>query len=138
MAWHQNPVKPHGTQHIVSGSGYHSLAGVPKIVPTVSAMVIHEMYCNITYRLHHRGKAAKVRVKLVREAWHGQAEDPTSYQGYWLEDWAEYDIEEGGNFLLTRVAYELAEAHRPLHWELRVDGADIDISTRYAKAAAFG
>jgi hypothetical protein len=128
MAWHQNPVKPHGTQHIVSGSGYHSLAGVPDIVPGVSAMVIHEMYCNVTYRLRDPNKAAKIRVKLVRESWHGEPEDPTSYQGYWL-------LPGFDNFLITRVAYELAEAHRPLHWELRVDGADIDISTRYAKAA---
>jgi hypothetical protein len=124
--WHQNPTKPGGTLHIASGAGYKRL-DVPKTVPGVSDMVMYELYLNISYRLTVPGQAAKVRVKLVREPWHGEGEDATAYQGYWL-------LPGFDNFLLTRVAYESAEAHRPLHWEVRVDGADVTIGTRYAKA----
>jgi hypothetical protein len=120
------PVKPHGILKVSGGSGYKRV-DVPKIIPSRDGKIDHELYLNVTYHLDSPTKAGKVRVKLVREAWHGQPEDSTSYQGYWL-------MPGFTNFLITRVCWEIAEAHRPCHWEIRVDGADIEIGTRYSKA----
>jgi hypothetical protein len=123
--WKQDPVKPHGTLHVPPG--HYVTLDVPKTTPRYNDLVIVEMYLNVTYRLLDPNRAAKVRVKYVREAWHHEGEDATSYQGYWLMPGFD-------NFLLTRVAYEMAEAGRPCHWEVRVDGADVTLGTRYAKA----
>jgi hypothetical protein len=124
--WRQDPVKPSGTLRITSGSGYRTV-DVPDIVPGCDDMVIHELYLNVTYTLKVPGQAAKLRVKMVREPFHGKGEDPTFYQGYWL-------LPGFDNFLITRVGYELAERGRHCHWEVRVDGADVTIGTRFSKA----
>jgi hypothetical protein len=125
-----NPVKPHGTLTLTPGA-FRRL-DVPKIIPPRGGLIHHELYLNVTYALEHPDRPAKVRVKLVREPFNNpgpgtEPEDPTSYQGYWL-------MPGFSNFLITRVCYENAEAHRPTHWEIRVDGARATVGTRYAKA----
>jgi hypothetical protein len=123
--WKQDPTKPSGKLSVPAGR-YVTL-DVPKTVPRYDGLVHVEMYLNVTYRLLDPSKAGKVRVKYVREPWKGKGNDATSYQGYWL-------LPGFDNFLITRVAYEIAEAKRPCHWEVRADGAEITIGTRYAKA----
>lgn len=120
-----DPVKPHGTLTIPEGR--YVRLDVPKIVPPRAGLIHHELYLNLAYRLHHPDRAAKVRVKLLREPYRGEPEDPTSYQGYWL-------MPGFNNLLVTRVCFERAEAHRPCHWEVRVDGGTAVVGTRYAKA----
>lgn len=125
-----NPIKPHSTLKLTPGA--FTKLDVPKIIPPRRGLIHHEVYLNLTYRLDNPGVAGKVRVKLVREAWNKpgpgtEPEDPTSYQGYWL-------MPGYNNFLITRVCYENAEANRPCHWEVRVDGAAATVGTRYAKA----
>lgn len=126
------PVKPHGTFSLKDGAGFRRL-DVPKIIPVKDGKIDWETYCNITYRLKNPNRAAKVRVKMVREAWNPpgpkgpEIADPTAYQGFWLHPGFD-------NYLLTHAFWEIAEKGRPCHIELRVDGADITIGTRYAKA----
>ncbi len=126
------PVKPGGTFTLKHGAGYKRL-DVPKIIPAKDGMIHWETYLNITYRLLDPNLPGKVRVKMVREAWNppgpkpSQPEDPTAYQGFWL-------LPGFSNYLLTHAFWEVAEKGRPCHIELRVDGADITVGTRYAKA----
>jgi hypothetical protein len=126
------PVKPHGNFALKSGEGFRIL-DVPRITPTHNGRIDWETYCNVTYRLKDPNRAAKIRMKMVREAWNPpgpkgyEPEDPTAYQGFWL-------LPGFDNFLLTHTFWEIAEAGRRCHIELRVDGADITIGTRYAKA----
>lgn len=68
----------------------------------------------------------RLRIRMVREPWQGEPEDPTYY--YDLPLW------DGMGWLDTRAMFEEAEKNRPLHWEYKVTGATaVTLQTHYVK-----
>ena len=125
MTEFHRPIKPTGRLHLKPGR-YVEL-DAPRITPRRDGLIDYELYLNLSYRLHDPHKAGKVRVKLVRSAWRGKPEDPTGYQGFWLmPGW--------DNLLITHTPWEIAEDGRPVWFEIRIDGADGTVGTRYQKA----
>lgn len=81
--------------------------------------------CGATYTTKVPG-IGRLRIRMVREAWDNEPDDPTYY----------YDIPlvHGRGTIDTRSMFELAEANRPQHWEYRVtDAKGVIVTTRFIK-----
>lgn len=124
--------KPSG--NLALSSKYKGL-DVSVLKPPKDGVVTHLLYINVKeYKLVRNTPCGccqlpgRIRVRLVREAWKGQEEDPTAYLDIPLlpgfSDW-----------LTTFVYFESAEAGRPCHWEFRADHASATLGTRYCKYA---
>ena len=118
--------KPAGTLSLIPGR--YVRLDVAKVKPRWRRTVHHLLYLNIArYALLREGLPGRLRVRLVRGAWKGKPEDPSAYVDVLLahgfDDW-----------LVTHAYWEKAERRRPCWWEIKVEHAVADVSTRYSKA----
>lgn len=106
--------KPAGT--LVVGDSYKRL-DVDKWAPKADGLIMSMIYLNV------KGEG-EFKVRLIRDP-----DDATAYQTYYAKA--------GDSFLVTHVWFEMAEANRPLWWEIMCadSGYTLEIGTRYAKFA---
>jgi hypothetical protein len=126
-AYNYPPSKPSGNFHLAPGP--YKRLDVPRIVARKDGRIDYELYLHLDYRLIDKTRPGILRVKVVREPFHGQPEDPTGYGHIWLPV--------GGESMwvpFTHTPWEIAEKDRDVWVELDVENANVTIGTRYFKA----
>jgi peptidoglycan hydrolase-like protein with peptidoglycan-binding domain len=114
--------KPAGT--LTVGTEYKRL-DVKSWAPKKDGLTFGMLYVNVDPTFTSGKTMGVIRARIIREAYKGQADDPTAYKDFLMI----------GGWLITHVWFEAGEAGRPLHWELvgRLGTSKAVIGTRYAK-----
>lgn len=115
--------KPKGRLQLIPGRYVH-LDGSRFVGMRGSQEVL--AYLNIAYVLDNPAVPGRVRYRVVREAWRGRGEDPTSYEDIPL-------LPGFKDCLRTITWWESGQKGRPLHVELKIEGATGSVGTRYTK-----